>query len=373
MISPYESVYIFTLGGTGTTLGIITALQMLFSTFIRVPGGYIADRYGRRRIIGLAILASGFGYLFYIFARNWVWLIPGALILSIQDLAVPATEAIKVDSVNPENRGKGFAIINTLPDILALFAPALGGYLVIDNAANYGISLPGIRLVYFAVFIGVLLTGLIRLFFLKDLIEHEKVERRGILHMFRDAITLVNESEQTIKRLLLLGGFFMFCFHLDARMRAVYAIDAGLSTVEWGWIVSVTSVVSLVSGLFIGGLVDKFGRKNVFVPSVLLLGLSTFLFLVSSGFWMFLLARVLGGIGLYGRMISFQVLVADMVPVDSRGRVMAVYSIFSSIGTTSAILLSGFLYDVFAELPFILSAIAFILAAIVGKLFLNET
>jgi len=272
MISPYESVYVFAIGGTGVTLGIITALQMLLSTLIRVPGGYIADRYGRRRLIGLTIIVSGFGYLFYIYARSWILLIPGALILSIKDLAIPATEAIKADSVNPENRGKGYAIINTLPDILALFAPAIGGYLVVDNTAEYGISLPEMRTVYFFVLVGVLLTGFIRLFFLEDIIEPERLENRGVLHMFRDAIALVKESDQTIKRLLLLGGFFMFCFHLDARVRTVYAIDVGLSTVEWGWIVSITSVVSLVSGLVIGGLVDHYGRKNVFVPSVLLLG-----------------------------------------------------------------------------------------------------
>ena len=183
MISPYESVYIFALGGSGTTLGIIAASQMLLSTLIRVPGGYIADRYGRRRIIGVAIIASGAGYLFYVYARNWIWLIPGALILSIKDLAVPATEAIKVDSINPENRGRGYSLINTLPDILALFAPALGGYFVVDNAAEYGISLSGVRSVYIAVFIGVVLTGLIRLFYLKDVIEPENLEEGGVLYV----------------------------------------------------------------------------------------------------------------------------------------------------------------------------------------------
>ena len=372
MISPYESVYIFALGGSGTTLGIIAASQMLLSTLIRVPGGYIADRYGRRRIIGVAIIASGAGYLFYVYARNWIWLIPGALILSIKDLAVPATEAIKVDSINPENRGRGYSLINTLPDILALFAPALGGYFVVDNAAEYGISLSGVRSVYLAVFIGVVLTGLIRLIYLKDLIEPENLEEGGVLHMFKDAVKLVRGSESVIRRILLLGGFFMFCFHLDARVRAIYAIDAGLSTVEWGWIVSITSVVSLVAGLFVGGLVDRFGRKKVFIPSVLLLFISTIIFLFSGSFWLFLLARVLGGMGLYGRMISFQVMVADFVPSGSRGRIMGLYSIFSSLGSTLAILLSGFLYDIYNELPFILSAIAFLIAAVVGWFFLYE-
>ena len=165
----------------------------------------------------------------------------------------------------------------------------------------------------------------------------------------------------------------MFCFHLDSSMRAVYAIDVGgLSTVQWGWIVTITSVFSLIAGLFIGGLVDRFGRKRVFIPSILVLGGSTLLFVFSKSYPLFLLARILGGIGLYGRMISFQVLVADSVPGAVRGRIMAVYTIFSSLGSSSAILLSGFLYDVFQELPFIVSVVAYLLAAGVAVKFLDE-
>ena len=87
---------------------------------------------------------------------------------------------------------------------------------------------------------------------------------------------------------------------------------------------------------------------------------------------MFLLSMILGGIGLYGRMISFQTLVADTVPRNIRGRIMAVYTILSSLGSSSAMLLSGLFYDIFKELPFIVSFIAYGLAAGVAYTFLNE-
>ena len=68
---------------------------MLFSTLFRIPGGYIADKHRRSRVIGYALIASSLGYVFYIFAKSWVWLLPGAIILSIKALAETATEAIK--------------------------------------------------------------------------------------------------------------------------------------------------------------------------------------------------------------------------------------------------------------------------------------
>jgi MFS family permease len=374
MVSPYESIYIFVIGGSGLTLGILSTTQMVVSTLLRIPGGYIADKRGRSRIIGIAIIASGFGYFFFMFAQSWIWLLPGVIILSLKGLAEPATEAIKADSVDPENRGRGYAIINTLPEIPALIAPAIGGYLIVETISNYGLSLNGIRAVYSYLLVGVVLAGLIRLFFLKDI--HNTSEGENVKHglnMFRDAFDVFKESQVSIRRLVLLGGFFMFCFHLDSSMIAVYAINVGgLSTIQWGWIITITSMISLLSAFIIGGLIDRFGRKKVFLPSVVILGVSVLLFMLSETYSMFLFSRILGGIGLYGRMISFQVLVADSVPRDIRGRIMAVYNIFSSLGSSSAILVSGILFDISPNFPFIVSFGAYGLAAIVALKFLHE-
>ena len=193
------------------------------------------------------------------------------------------------------------------------------------------------------------------------------------LNMFRDAYDVVNKSPSSVKRLLVLGGFFMFCFHLDSSMRAVYAIDVGgLSTVQWGWIVSITSIISSLTALMIGGFIDSYGRKRVFIPSVTILGVSTLLFVFSEGYPMFLFARILGGIGMYGRMISFQVLVADSIPGRVRGRTMGVYNIFSSMGSSIAILISGILYDLSPEFPFYVSVFAYGFATLVATKLLDE-
>jgi MFS family permease len=349
---------------------------MVFSTLLRIPGGYIADKHGRSKIIGLAVITSGFGYLFFIFANSWVWLLPGIILLSLTSLSEPATEAIKADSVDPENRGRGYALINTIPDIPALISPAIGGYLIVENSSKFGISLNGIRAVYSYLLAGVILAGLIRLFFIKDIhqnLDSEMVKRTNRLVMMSDIFSIVKESQASLRKLLLLGGFFMFCFHLDSSMRAVYAINvAKLSTIQWGWIITITSVVSLLSALIIGGFVDRYGRKEVFIPSVIILGFSTLLFMLSETYLLFLISRIIGGIGLYGRMISFQVLVADSVPSNTRGRIMALYNIFSSLGSSSAILVSGILFDISPNLPFIVSFTAYGLATIVALKFLKE-
>jgi MFS family permease len=374
IVTPYEALYIFALGGSGVTLGILSTTRMLFSTFLRIPGGYLADKHGRRKVFSLAAIVSSLGYLFYIFAKSWLWLLPGAFLLSISGLAEPAMGAIKADSVKPEERGRGYAIINTIPRIPAMVAPAIGGFLIADRSSDFGISLIGIRIGYVALFFGVILSGLICLFYLRDIYQPEdKGSLKLGLNMFGDVLEIISQSPLSIKRLLLLGGFFMFCFHLDSSLVAVYAIDVGgLSTIEWGLIVSLTMVISSLATLLIGWLVDRYGRKRVFVPAIVALGISTLLFLVSDSFTKFLFARIIGSIGLYGRMISFQVLVADSIPVSIRGRIMGVYNICMHAGSSIAVLLSGFLYDVSPEYPFYTSAFAYAIAALVAVKFLNE-
>jgi MFS family permease len=214
----------------------------------------------------------------------------------------------------------------------------------------------------------------LRLIFLKDLHQPpDEAETEIGVNMFKDAFKVVRDSPFSIRRLLFLGGFFMFCFHLDSGMRAVYAIDiGGLSTVQWGWIVSITSIVSSVSALIIGGFIDSYGRKRVFIPAVVILGLSTLIFILSRSYKLFLFARILGGIGLSCRMISLKVIIADSIPDQIRGRVMGIYYIFSSMGSSTALLFSGILYDIAPVVPFYVSVFSYFLATLIAIKFLTE-
>ncbi len=59
----YFPLYVKALGGTAISLGILGAAEMLARGFVQIPGGYIADKYGRKWIImtmtALAGLESG--------------------------------------------------------------------------------------------------------------------------------------------------------------------------------------------------------------------------------------------------------------------------------------------------------------------------
>jgi len=375
MIKTYEPLYVFALGGTGAILGALTATQTLLGTSLRIPGGYIADTRGRRLLVGAATILASFAYLFYALATNWTWLIFGVSLLSLTALSEPALDAIRADSVGPEDRGRSYVLLTTLPQIPALIAPTVGGLLILDEASKEGISLGGVRTAYFLLFLGILLAGLIRLFFLKEtfLPTSSKGTSKLGVGVFRDAYETIGNCDPSTRRLVVLTGFFMFCFHFDERFRSAYAVNVkGLSTVEWGMIVTISQIVSTMAIFAIGWSIDKYGRKKVFVPSIALLGVSAYIFTFSNSFTSFLLAMIVEAIFLNSRIMALQVLMADSTPMPVRGRVFGTINILSNLGSSASIVLSGILYDIDPVLPFHVAIVMYALATLAAMKFLKE-
>jgi MFS family permease len=67
----YFPLYIKALGGTATSLGLIGAAEMVARGLVQIPGGYIADKYGRKWIIMTMTMLAGFSRIIYVFAPTW--------------------------------------------------------------------------------------------------------------------------------------------------------------------------------------------------------------------------------------------------------------------------------------------------------------
>lgn len=378
IIAPYEVLYIFSLGGSGVTLSIITAIQLILGIFLMVLGGYIADIYGRRWIIGIVTTLSSFSYLLYVFAQNWSWILIGASLLSLTYIYGPALEAIRADSVRPTERGRSFVLLTILPKIPGIVSPVLGGILIANAFAPYRINIQGARVGFLFLFLGMLVSGLIRLFFLRETLfnktnthnNYKTIHRRA----FKEVYKTIFNSGREIQKLILLNGFFMFCFHFGVTFRSAYAVHVkGISTVQWGLIESISQISMIVTAFIIGDFIDRYGRKKIFIPALSLLGIATLIFVTSNSFTYFLLAMMLIYIGLMARMMALQVLIADTIPRTIRGRIMGATNILGSIGSHGSIMISGFLYDLSPALPYYISIVMYTLAILVAFKFLKES
>jgi MFS family permease len=71
MVIPYESLYIRELGASPSIIGLIGSLGSVILILTRIPGGHIADNYGRRKIIVTMTFVLASSFLFYAFAPSW--------------------------------------------------------------------------------------------------------------------------------------------------------------------------------------------------------------------------------------------------------------------------------------------------------------
>src|SRR5437879_13763137 len=83
--------YLEALGASAPIIGFFGTGQDFFDAVYQYPGGWLADRFGRRRAFLIFIALASVGYLFYLFSPSWPVVFVGlALSLAWHSMASPA-------------------------------------------------------------------------------------------------------------------------------------------------------------------------------------------------------------------------------------------------------------------------------------------
>ena len=80
-------------------LGIVLSTVIGFAALVPLPGGLLADRYDRKKILILSWTPWVLAPLIYSFAGNWVQLIPGTFCFGISMIGIPAVNAYVITAV----------------------------------------------------------------------------------------------------------------------------------------------------------------------------------------------------------------------------------------------------------------------------------
>ncbi|MFZ0966213.1 MAG: MFS transporter, partial [Candidatus Bathyarchaeia archaeon] len=77
---PNFQYYVQALGGTGLALGIIGFANWVAMAIVAFPGGYLADKYGRRWLITTMTSIMALSNLFFAFAPTWHFILIGSIV-----------------------------------------------------------------------------------------------------------------------------------------------------------------------------------------------------------------------------------------------------------------------------------------------------
>ena len=135
-----------------------------------------------------------------------------------------------------------------------------------------------------------------------------------------------------------LGGF-LFGFDTIVINGAEQDIQRlwNLSGTMHGWVVS-SALWGTVAGALAGGWIsDRFGRKPTLCAIGVIYLVSALWSAISTGPWMLMAARLLGGIGVGVSTIAAPVYIAEIAPAESRGKMTAAFQFNIVFGVLAAL------------------------------------
>jgi MFS family permease len=149
------------------------------------------------------------------------------------------------------------------------------------------------------------------------------------------------------------------------------ALEIGLDSYQWGLILLWSGVARAFLSLFLGEIVDRLGPRRCFLAGFLLSIPCMFLFTLATGFWDVLAVYTVIVLASVLMWIASQVYLADSVPREIRGRIMAGLGSGITLGVTGigfpsgfliflpktlGSLAGGYLYHMIPALPWVLEA-----------------
>lgn len=120
----------------------------------------------------------------------------------------------------------------------------------------------------------------------------------------------------------------------------VFRDDWHLSNFEASWILSIWFIGLMIGAYLFGYLADRFGRKRLFIYTLLLYGGFTFLTAFAPNYPTLLILRLLTAIGVGAEYAAVNAAISEFIPARYRGRANATVMNFWSLGAILAALIS---------------------------------
>jgi MFS family permease len=326
LVFPYVSLYILALGGNAAQIGYVTALAPLAGLLMFPLGGYIADRASRVKLIVLANVITSLLVLMRGVAPSWELIAVASLLQGLAAIQFPARSALIADSLRPGDRGKGIAMMNTVANTLAIFAPFLAGIIVEHYGPNFGV-----RILYTIMLIAYVFMTLINARYLKE--PPTKTNAAGF--RLSELANTLKESYSGIPAMLkqfppslrALAGVIILTFvanGIASPFWVVYAVEQiHIASSAWGFILLLETVVKLLMFIPAGILVDRWGRTTSLTVALFLSLVAIPAFALATTFVAALLIRVILAVAFALTIPACSALMADLVPRQIRGRVMS--------------------------------------------------
>lgn len=331
--------YLEALGATAPIIGLFGTAETFFDAIYQYPGGWLADRAGRRKAFLLFVILASIGYLIYLLSPSWPLMFLGlAFVMGWQSMASPAIFALIGDALPQERRAMGFTIQSILKRVPIIVSPLIGGALIARAGLTRGIHIG------LVVTLGLAAVTLVLLHRINVEVKiADAVNIRGVWHSFHGAL----------KRLLISDIIIRACEGLTGVLTVLYVINIhSVSATRFGTLIAIQMTTSILVYIPAGKLADRIGRKPIVIVTFISFALFPLAIILATNFALLVIAFIIGGLREIGEPAR-KAMIVDFAKDSLRARSVGLYYLVRSLSITPAAALGGLLWNVDPRTPFV--------------------
>jgi len=337
----YLPKYLTAFGASGLVVGLFSSCKDLLDGLYQYPGGWVGDRFGRKRALLLFTLLALCGYAFYALAWHWGAVFAGlALAMAWKAGAFPVTFAVIGDALPQGQRAMAFSVQSILVRVPRVIGAPLGGLLIAALGA-----LPGVRV---AAAITALL-ALAVLFAQQRGYREQAAMARGFESV--PVRQIFARMPATLKRLLVAECLVRFGEAIATAFIVLYVTNVlGYSAPTFGTLYALQQAVSLALYLPSGRLARLTGRRSLIALTFLFFALFPLAVQSAQSFTALIAAFVIGGLKEMGEPAR-KALIVDLAEPAQRARVVGLYYTLRNLVIVPAGGVGGLLWLRSPQLP----------------------
>jgi MFS family permease len=350
--------YMESLGAGPGVIGLFGTTKDFIDAVYQYPGGWLADRLGRRRAFLTFIAIASAGYLIYLFSPSWPFIFAGlAFAMAWHSMASPAIFAVIGDALPKNRRAMGFTFQSMLKRVPMVISPLVGGALIASLGISVGVK-AGLVITLVLAAVTVLIVSSINV----PVIAGEAVNIRGVWRSFPTAL----------KRLLVSDIFIRTCEGMADIFVILYVtnmLEVGVAS--YAVLVALQMITSILVYIPSGRIADRIGRKPFVITTFFCFALFPIAVVLASGFGWLVAAFVIGGLREIGEP-SRKAMIVDFAEPHLRARTVGLYYLVRSLTITPAAAIGGLLWAISPEVPFITAGAVGIIGLIVFAMTVEE-
>jgi len=303
-------------------------------------GGALADKFGRKTNMIFGLVASATSTLMMVFIKDIVvfYIVIGVIGI-FEDIAGPARQAMVADLVPEKDRAEAYGIMRIVFNLAVTFGPAIGGLMIAKS----------FNLLFYIDFVISLIVALMIFLFLpetKPVHQESHVQEES----FKDTVMgygKVFKDKLFVAFVMVLMLETLMYFNMNSTLSVFLVNFRGISTTQFGYILSLNAAMVVVMQMFFTRVVSKWKPMLTMALGNILYVIGFSMYGYVEGYGMYMLAMIIITIGEMIIAPISQSIVANFAPEDMRGRYMAISSFAWVIPVTFGPLGAGYILDNF--------------------------